>query len=638
MHDEAATHYIGMVDQTTLGHRLLKEEFGDAGIPTVAWQLDPFGHSATQAALLSAEAGMDALFFGRIDYQDLKLRVNESRAEFVWRASPSLGVDTQVFAGLSGSYGGNYGPPSGFNFNVDSSDEPIEDNEKLSTCNVKSRVDEFVKVAMWQANHTRGENIMMTMGSDFQYECAELWYKNLDKLISAVNKDGRISIAYSNPAKYVAAKRAEIKAGTLKLTVVAGDNADFFPYADGAHQFWTGYFTSRPALKGYIRVNSGFLNAARQALTLAGPAGSNAGALETFEEAMGVSQHHDAESGTAKQHVTFDYAKRISIGQAQGESVLSSALNALLGETTAEGMAKFGDSQARPEGISTSAWAQCRRMNESVCSFTQAVGATDGNGSTATVTSIAVWNGLGLAREELIRVPVNSAAVTVSHAGAPVPAQVLPAGETVNNYARNTKEATHVAVFKAELPPLGFATYTLTHDAKAAVAERQLGNTVDLGAGVVLENALVSLSFSNDTGALESWTNKATGTKIDLSQSFCYYIGNEGDKYSGQHSGAYIFRPKENTSDCCHPIAPTEGASAIISTHLAPASSASSTDGTLVQEVRQSYGEGGWITQTVRLGEGERFASFEYTVGEIPLVDPLSNKTLEQCVSWRQTG
>lgn len=66
MHDEAATHYVGMVDQTTLGHRLLLSEFGtDGGIPTVAWQLDPFGHSATQAALLSTEAGMDALFFGR---------------------------------------------------------------------------------------------------------------------------------------------------------------------------------------------------------------------------------------------------------------------------------------------------------------------------------------------------------------------------------------------------------------------------------------------------------------------------------------------------------------------------------------------------------------------------------------------
>ena len=54
VHDEAATHYIDMIDQTTLGHRLLKDSFGDDGIVTVGWQLDPFGHSATQAALLSA--------------------------------------------------------------------------------------------------------------------------------------------------------------------------------------------------------------------------------------------------------------------------------------------------------------------------------------------------------------------------------------------------------------------------------------------------------------------------------------------------------------------------------------------------------------------------------------------------------
>jgi lysosomal alpha-mannosidase len=30
-------------------------------------------------------------------------------------------------------------------------------------------------------------HIMMTMGSDFEYENANLWYKNLDKLIKYVN-------------------------------------------------------------------------------------------------------------------------------------------------------------------------------------------------------------------------------------------------------------------------------------------------------------------------------------------------------------------------------------------------------------------------------------------------------------------
>ncbi|CAN0557320.1 unnamed protein product, partial [Ectocarpus sp. 8 AP-2014] len=56
MHDEAAAHYVGMVDQTHLGHSFLREEFGEEALPRVAWQIDPFGHSATQASLLGAQA------------------------------------------------------------------------------------------------------------------------------------------------------------------------------------------------------------------------------------------------------------------------------------------------------------------------------------------------------------------------------------------------------------------------------------------------------------------------------------------------------------------------------------------------------------------------------------------------------
>ena len=32
---------------------------------------------------------------------------------------------------------------------------------------------------------------------------------------------------------------------------------------------------------------------------------------------MGVAQHHDAVSGTSKQHVADDYAKRLAIGAAE---------------------------------------------------------------------------------------------------------------------------------------------------------------------------------------------------------------------------------------------------------------------------------------------------------------------------------
>ena len=43
MHDEATTHFIGMIDQTTSGHSFLKSELDF--IPKIGWQLDPFGPS-----------------------------------------------------------------------------------------------------------------------------------------------------------------------------------------------------------------------------------------------------------------------------------------------------------------------------------------------------------------------------------------------------------------------------------------------------------------------------------------------------------------------------------------------------------------------------------------------------------------
>ena len=45
-----------------------------------------------------------------------------------------------------------------------------------------------------------------------------------------------------------------------------------------------------------------------------GPAKKNGPSSDTLRRAMGVAQHHDAVSGTSKQHVADDYAKRLAIG------------------------------------------------------------------------------------------------------------------------------------------------------------------------------------------------------------------------------------------------------------------------------------------------------------------------------------
>ena len=70
--DEATVTYADMLRNFEAGHDFLQEEFGCT--PTIGWQLDPFGHSAVNARLM-AEMGMEAIFMGRINEDDKRLRM-----------------------------------------------------------------------------------------------------------------------------------------------------------------------------------------------------------------------------------------------------------------------------------------------------------------------------------------------------------------------------------------------------------------------------------------------------------------------------------------------------------------------------------------------------------------------------------
>lgn len=71
--------------------RFLNDTFGECGIPRVAWQIDPFGHSA-EVALQFADMGYDGLFFGRIDHEDYKNRKYLREMETVWRPDTKTGL------------------------------------------------------------------------------------------------------------------------------------------------------------------------------------------------------------------------------------------------------------------------------------------------------------------------------------------------------------------------------------------------------------------------------------------------------------------------------------------------------------------------------------------------------------------
>ncbi|GAB2255390.1 hypothetical protein Droror1_Dr00009168 [Drosera rotundifolia] len=286
MHDEATTHYIDMIDQTTLGHRFIKQQFNKT--PRAGWQIDPFGHSAVQAYLLGAELGLESVHFARIDYQDRDNRKDNKALEVIWRGSHTFGASSQIFAN---AFPVRYGPPDGFHFEVNDISDLLQDDPDFSGYNVDQRVNDFVGAAYVQANLTRTNHIMWTMGDDFQYQYAESWYRQMDKFIHYVNKDGRVNALYSTPSIYATAKFAAGEKWPLK-------SHDYFPYADREHAYWISNFSSHPGFKRYVRALSGYYLAARQLEFFAG----RINGMKTFTlgDALGIAQHHDAVSGTAQ--------------------------------------------------------------------------------------------------------------------------------------------------------------------------------------------------------------------------------------------------------------------------------------------------------------------------------------------------
>ncbi|KHJ99633.1 glycosyl hydrolase family 38 protein, partial [Oesophagostomum dentatum] len=307
--DEAACHYVDIVDQMTLGLKKLDLLFGECGKPQVAWQIDPFGHSKEQANLF-AMMGFNSLFFARIHYLEKEARLKNKSLEFIWNASDDL--KTQILTGAF--YQDNYGPPEGFCWDALCGDDPIMDDPDLEGYNVDQKINTFVNLVKKQASFLRSSHVMLLMGSDFQYTNANTWYTNLDKLIRYVNGNSThgIKAFYSTPSCYV-------KAVTDASTHLPTKDDDFFPYASSNTSYWTGYFTSRPTLKGMIRDASSLLQLSKQLDALADLGPEDDADVETMARASALAQHHDAVTGTAKENVTRDYEKRLAIAFKEGE-------------------------------------------------------------------------------------------------------------------------------------------------------------------------------------------------------------------------------------------------------------------------------------------------------------------------------
>ena len=438
--------------------------------------------------------------------------------------------------------------------------------------NVEMKVDDFIKATINQRSDYKTNNLMMTLGGDFLYSNAHMYFKNLDKLIKYVNmrqqnNNSNINIFYSTPSCYLYSLYKANETWPTK-------NDDFFPYADKPHAYWTGYYTSRPAMKDYVRRSNNFLQIVRQ---LSAVANLNDNlirdGLDTLSRALGVVQHHDAISGTEKQMVADDYAKRLSIGIEKSKLIVEMAYN------------------------STSQLHFCQLLNISECLAIEGVD----------FIGIIFWNPLGQSVEKWIRIPVTLTNYTVFNVNTMT--YVDSEYTTIYNETKaipgRQSNANISLLFKAQLDPFGDTVYMLVNK-----RENQMPNEpfqkYKSNDDVSLQNKYLNVEFDM-FGYLTGIYNLESGASTKITQVFCYYKSMAGNNSAPefQASGAYVFRP-DGDRVCMSPRS-------FILTH-----------GKHYSEIHQVFND--WISQTIRLYEDSRSLSFEWLIGPIDVKDNIGKE------------
>ncbi|XP_073018445.1 alpha-mannosidase-like [Primulina eburnea] len=320
--------------------------------------------------------------------------------------------------------------------------------------------------------------------------------------------------------------------------------------------------------------------------------------------ALGIAQHHDAVSGTAKQHTTDDYAKRLAIGIAEAETVVNSALSCLV-SSNMEGQC----------AESTVKLSQCQLLNISFCPPTE----EDIPEGKSLV--VVVYNSLGWTRTDIVRIPVNDYNLVVKDSmGSIVESQFVEVDNVTSNVRKfYVKAYTGISaaetpkywlVFSASVPPLGWNTYFISKASQKG--NRRSGSmstmalptteTIEIGPGNL------KLSFSAVSGQLKRISNSKTGIDVPVQQSYLWYSSSQGDA-DPQCSGAYIFRPNGMPPSVVSRSVPIK----IVR-------------GPLVDEVHQQFAS--WIYQVIRVYKDKDHAEVEYTIGPIPTDDSVGKEVI----------
>lgn len=327
---------------------------------------------------------------------------------------------------------------------------------------------------------------------------------------------------------------------------------------------------------------------------------------------MGVMQHHDAITGTEKQHVASDYERILHQAIAACGANTKSALNQFTTGKEPKPQSEHGHLNQTADQWEFK-FQSCLNLNISLCDISE-------NSNQFMVT---VYNPLAHATYQHVRFPVGGDKYEVrDYRNIIVPSQLVPVAKPVTSLHFRQSEADNELVFQAtEVPALGYKSYfvsRIVNDIRPQVVQL-LSRQKRKPAPIVIGNEFLNISFDVN-GLLSEIT--VDGATSKLSQNFLFYKGAVGnnENFENRSSGAYIFRPDPKAKE---QLITKEATIEVFR-------------GDMVDEVHQVFNE--WVSQVVRVYKTEKFVEFEWLVGPIPIADKVGKEIVSRFFTVMNTN
>ncbi|XP_077497608.1 lysosomal alpha-mannosidase-like [Amblyomma americanum] len=584
--DEAVTHYTAIIDQMTLGLRFLNDTFGpQCGVPSVAWQADPFGHSIAQAALFS-RMGFSSLMLGRISW-DTKDEWQRTHAlEFIWQADSRqqgksscltpCGDEGHILAWVPRN---SYETPPVICLTWRGCEDV---SARLAGSSWETSA--LIKYARDQANVYTNDTVSMMSGGDLTFVAADWRFQKQDSVIeqankmSPANKEGPpVHVVHSTPACYVEALHEAIRSWP-------SFTGDLLPYADQPGRSWTGFYTTRPNLKMMVRYANGFLQASKQ-LSVLGLKDVPA-EVKALGEAVATLQHHDGITGTCTDDVAQDYANMLYQGIKGCEKVISTSVTSLLNPGAAN-VDEIGNKLHF-----------CHLLNQSDCEHTK-----------ETEFGVIVYNPASVPISPYVHLPLEGdgerLTIVTGPKGAKVESQAVSLAPHRHGIQESSGDAKQSLVFQAEVDPLGASLYHVKVG-PAHTSRKSPENYLQLDEAVnFIENERYHITWDPNTGLLSSVLLHGSKVSVQLRQTFAAYLFERAAPENVSMPGHYVFTATNEAQELGDQVTYR-----IIT-------------GPLVQEIHQIFNN--YISQVITLHSDSPFIEFTWTVG--PLTELMAEPT-----------